>query len=715
MSPTSVSKARTSINNNVIAPNFDREVSAREAVALRAGLRKRYIQDTLVRINGKIAAANESDWLSSLEDNSSSSPRFGLAESTRDRKIKWTLPDGAVEFSTEKRQFRHKHSNKSRRRRIRRLTDHQKLQLYEHRPDLKPEKGGLLPTDEDLEITHADNAIVSFTDAVTKHAVMFSPRALGSFFGSAFTHIQDYAYGSSDEEDSSDSDSSYSDSDSERSESSYSDQSEDDMKSAKSSKIKSDKNHAEKQRSIAGGDLALDTTPRISQHHLSNEFSPISRLQHSGQLFTFNPRVSPSNDQVHSIADGGFHYSQSSPASNRRATSSRYDMSVEKTARRRAQGETQEYIMDDELGDLSRQPQHFSSSSTSAYSSQESHSPRKSRDKSSKKNRRKRSSTTIGEMVSKLVSERESSKGSSSLDKLPPDSDFQRESAEVLMDLVASETSNASVVETADSFTVVKEVSTALQESTGKSKRLVAPRRSGTRRAPSLTEVIKTMVDSGGILHYHEEQEMTNEEILDSLEKALDHNTSSTAAVRPPTPRRSSRESMLQTNRLHVVTSPELLPSNDGAISDGLSDATGRLSPSVPGRTLSQKLNLQQLVLLQSSATLADVNASINCQPGTPSYQMDLLATEYQKMTLTPNDPSLSLSYRRFIHEFFGDNDENHQSPTNIQISTTETSKASSYASELNRPPLEARRAKAADEFKKKLMSNNNSRVFNSS
>jgi len=622
----------------------------------------------------------------------------------------------------EKRKYRHKHSSKSRRRRIRRLTDHQKLQLYEHRPDLKPEKGRLLPTDEDLEITHADNAIVSFTDAVTKHAVMFSPRALGSFFGNAFTHIQDYAYGSSDEEDSSDSDSSYSDSDSERSESSYSDQSEDDMKSAKSSKKKSEKNHlfdAEKQRSTAGGDLTLDTAPRISQHHLSNEFSPISRLQHSGQLFTSNPRVSPSNDQVHSMADGGFHYSQNSPASNRRAASSRSDLSLEKTARRRAQGGTQDYIMDDELGDLSRQPQHFSSSSTAVYSFQESHSPRKSRDKSLKKNRKKRSSTTIGEMVSKLVSERESSKGSSSLDELQPDSDFQRESAEVLMDLVASETSNASVVATADSFTsVVKEVSTTLQESTGKSKRIVAPRRSGTRRAPSLTEVIKTMVnnnDTGGPTHHphHEEQEMTNAEILDSLEKALDHNASSTAAARPPTPRRSSRESMLQTNRLHVVTSPELLPSNDGASSDGLSDATGRLSPSVPGRTPSQKLNLQQL-LLQSSATPADANASISCQPGTPSYQMDILATEYQKMTLTPNDPSLSLSYRRFIHEFFGDNDENHQSPTNIQTSTTETTKAT-YVSELNRPPLEARRSKAADEFKKKLMSSNNSRVFNSS
>eukprot|EP00590_Aulacoseira_subarctica_P001155 CAMPEP_0172433610 /NCGR_PEP_ID=MMETSP1064-20121228/68963_1 /TAXON_ID=202472 /ORGANISM="Aulacoseira subarctica , Strain CCAP 1002/5" /LENGTH=99 /DNA_ID=CAMNT_0013181641 /DNA_START=77 /DNA_END=372 /DNA_ORIENTATION=+ len=99
----------------MIAPNLDREVSARDAVALRAGLRKRYIQDTLVRINGKIAAANDSsDWVSSLEDNSSFPPRFESAESTRDRKIKWTLPDGAVEFSMEKRQYRHKHSSKSR-------------------------------------------------------------------------------------------------------------------------------------------------------------------------------------------------------------------------------------------------------------------------------------------------------------------------------------------------------------------------------------------------------------------------------------------------------------------------------------------------------------------------------------------------------------------------------------------------------------------------
>jgi hypothetical protein len=34
----------------------------------------------------------------------------------------------------------------------------------------------------DLDVGHKDNSIVSFTDAVTKHAVMFSPRALGSFF-----------------------------------------------------------------------------------------------------------------------------------------------------------------------------------------------------------------------------------------------------------------------------------------------------------------------------------------------------------------------------------------------------------------------------------------------------------------------------------------------------------------------------------------------------
>lgn len=674
---------------NIATSTFGRDVSSKNAVVLRAGLRKRYIQDTLVRINGETASTSNADWVSSLENSTSFPPRCRAAENdqaTGDRKIKWALPDGAVEFVVEKRQSRSKCNHKSRRRRIRRLTDQEKQQLYELRPDLKPEKGNS-HADVDLEVRHSDNAIVSFTDAVTKHAVMFSPRALGSFFGNAITHIQDYAYGSSDDDESSESDTSYSDSDSERSESSYSDQSEDDVQATKASQKKSAKQPFTDvlNQPVSVSDLTLDSIPKKSQHFSLHE-SSLSSREHSSKHFPFDSRISPSNDQISINAEKQFinrgtHGSRPSPADCPNA--------AERTTTRLKGVALDNADADSVLEDFSRHSQMYYSS-TANVNVEDLSPQRKIREKPSRKHRRKftKRKSSIGEMVTKLVGERESFKHSFETDR--EDTDVQRQSAQVLMDLVASETFVG--LAASDAASITKEISTVFNESSGRNRRC-AQRRVGGRRLLPLTEYIKTVVNSSDlstILHHTEEQEITNAEILDSLEKALDQTPAS--VPKAPTPRRTKREAGAPTNRLHTVPSIDIPSSTHVTYIE--TDASGC-------STFSSTENgaLQHFLKESDSIPSSRIHVSGSLSP---TYPLELLAADYEKLDLSYFDSSQQ-PHRSLILEPICDNDENHQSLSGNPV--TEMARPAPVPEQ--RPPLEVRRLKVTSDLKKKFVFSN--------
>lgn len=664
---------------SMAASSFSRDTSSKSSVILRSGLRKRYIQDTLVRINGESTEASDSDWLSSLESTGSPSANMTSAENDQgadDRRIKWALPDGAKEFVVEKRQIRMKYSNKSRRRRIRRLTEQEKQQLYELRPDLKPEKGAD-HVDVDLEVRHKDNAIVSFTDAVTKHAVMFSPRALGSFFGNAITHIQDYAYGSSDDDDdeSSDSENSFSDSDSERSESSYSDQSEDDAQHSKNSLKRYTK------KSLNGVINQSVANLKTSPSHLLTESSPSSKSP-SNKPLLFDSRLSlvtdPSGMNTETYNHSWKHKPQAVDSDNVNVAERTENVI-------RMKGVSFDRIDVDDINDGFSQQQ---LSPTKPSNEIDEVPKRKHRERLPKKHRRKfdKRRTSIRDMVTKLVSERESLKAT--LETGSEVSDFHRESAQVLMDLVASETF-AGLTE-AGTLCITEEIATVMHESSGKLSR-GSKRRDG-RRLFSLTEYIKAAMksrDLSNATQHVDGPEITNAEILDSLEKALDQSPSSVS--KPLTPRRNKRESYALSNKL---------PSSHTLNATSLSTHVMEIDA-----TESSNLLSIDNIMTHSFQNQIETSPSASCSipisdSDSPTCSLDLLVADYEKLSLSSVESSMEFHSRSMI-ESINDNDENHQVSLHSHPSTDMEQRVPS--SEL-RQPLEVRRVRVTNDLKKKFV-----------
>lgn len=667
---------------SMAASSFSRDASSKNSVVLRSGLRKRYIQDTLVRINGESTEASDSDWLSSLENTGLPPANIRSAENDQgadDRRIKWALPDGAKEFVVEKRQIRIKYSNKSRRRRIRRLTEQEKQQLYELRPDLKPEKDAD-HADVDLEVRHKDNAIVSFTDAVTKHAVMFSPRALGSFFGNAITHIQDYAYGSSDDDDddSSDSENSFSDSDSERSESSYSDQSEDDARHPKNSQKRSTK------KFLNGAINQSVANLKTSPFHLLPESSPPSKSL-SNKPHLIDSRLSLVTDPSGMTTETNNHswrYTPQAVDSDNGNAAERAENTI------RMKGVSFDRIDVDDIHDGFSQQQ---LSSTKPNNEIDEVPKRKHRERLPKKHRRKfdKQRTSIRDMVTKLVSERESLKAT--LETGSDVSDFHRESAHVLMDLVASETFAG--LTAAGTLCITEEIATVMHESSGKLSR-GSKRRDG-RRLFSLTEYIKAAMksrDLSNATQHVEGPEITNAEILDSLERALDQSPSSTS--KPLTPRRNKREAYTFTNKLpssHTLDATSL--STHGGY--GMEIDT----------TESPDLSSIDNIMTHSFQNQIETSPSASCRmpvsdSDSPTCSLDQLVSDYEKLSLSSSESSMEF-HRRSMIESINDNDENHQASLLSHPSTDMEQRVPS--SEL-RQPLEVRRVRVTNDLKKKFV-----------
>ena len=667
---------------SVATSGFGREASSKNSVVLRSGLRKRYIQDTLVRINGETSVASDANWMAMSENIGSPYAKSRSAKNDQgndDRKIKWELPDGAEEFVVEKRQIRKKCSNKSRRRRIRRLTDQEKQQLYEHRPDLKPEKGSN-HADVDLDVRHRDNAIASFTDAVTKHAVMFSPRALGSFLGNAITHIQDYAYGSSDddEDESSESENSCSDSDSERSESSYSDQSEDDAKHPKISQKKSTK------KSLNGAMNQSVAHLKTSQSHLLTEFSPSSKLLSSNPLF-FDSRLSPGTDPSGMNIERMNHRWR---YESRSVDAAYVDVAERTETTVRLKELSFDHINVDCMYDDFSQLQQ---SCTKTVNDIDRPPKRKQRERLPKKHRRKLNTqrSSIREMVTKLVSERESLK--TTLETGIEFSDFHRESAHVLLDLVASETFVD--LATAGTLCISNEITSVFNDSSGKLSR-GSKRRDG-RQIFSLTEYIKASMESRDLSNFTQnvdEPEISNAEILDSLEKALDQCPSSIS--KPLTPRGNKREAYTSTSKVANSHTPDAtsLSTTGGYFMEIDTTASSNLSPI--DNTMTHSLQSQ----FETSPTVSHRIPVSHLE--SPACSLDLLVSGYEKLSLSSVETSFEFNRHSEI-ESINDNDENHEKSLHGH---PPTGMEEPVPSSEQRQPLEVRRVRVTNDLKKKFV-----------
>jgi hypothetical protein len=172
---------------------------------LRASLRRKYIQETVILANRKIE--NEAARLNSV----GTAGDVPIRQERRKPSVKINVPPSAVSaddssiIGTKRITWKLpattpsvKKSNRERlaagRRRIRKLSAEEREALYQHRPDLRPAR-----KNQSLE------AEADVIDGATGSRGAFSAtRAIGSFFGTAVTALHEYAYGggsdSSDDE-----------------------------------------------------------------------------------------------------------------------------------------------------------------------------------------------------------------------------------------------------------------------------------------------------------------------------------------------------------------------------------------------------------------------------------------------------------------------------------------------------------------------------------
>jgi hypothetical protein len=251
-------------------------------------------------------------------------------------------------------------------------------------------------------------------------------------------------------------------------------------------------------------------------------------------------------------------------------------------------------------------------------------------------------------MVTKLVSERESLK--TTLETGSEVSDFHRESAHVLLDLVASET--FADLTTAGTLSISNEITSVLNDSSGKLNR-GSKRRDG-RQVFSLTEYIRAAMRSRDLSNFTQHSdgpEITNAEILDSLEKALDQCPSSIS--KPLTPRGNKRDACTLNNK--VASSHTLdatLLSTNGAYLMEI-DTTARSNLSSIDNMMTHSFRSQ----FETSPTASHLIPVSDFE--SPVCSLDLLVSDYEKLSLSSVETSLEF-HRHSVIESNNDNDENH-------------------------------------------------------
>jgi hypothetical protein len=196
--------------------------------------------------------------------------------------------------------------------------------------------------------------------------------------------------------------------------------------------------------------------------------------------------------------------------------------------------------------------------------------------------------------------------------------------------------------------------------------------------------------DLSTILQHTEEQEMTNAEILDSLEKALDQTPASVS--KPPTPRHTRRETGVPTNRLHTVPSIDIPSSTNVTYIE--TDASGCSTFSS-----TEICALQHFLKESESVPSSRIHISGSLSP---TYPLELLASDYEKLDLSSCDSSHQ-PHRSLIHEPICDNDENHQPLSGNPV--TEMARPAPVSEQ--RPPLEVCRLKGTNDLKNKFVFSN--------